>query len=397
MIELIKAGKYYPTEMGRHFVFRDVSLKLPLNANIGIIGPNGAGKSTLLRLLAGGDIPSEGQIVRTGRISWPLGLTPGLQATLTGAENARFAGRIYGMSSAEIRAAIEKIREIAGIGKFFDLAVRTYSSGMRQRLSFAISMSMDFDYYLFDEISAGGDRNFKLKASAMIKQRLKTSNFIVVTHDLKEVRSLCQSVILMGKGQLLYFDDVRDGIRAYSELFGPPRKVIAPVAAAPAKPVRKMAEPPAKVAPSATPPSIARTAAPAPGAARLAPRRTKPQEATPKPQQRLHTPQNPPRRKRVDVKADLVQAKQQAETQIRMLRKLQRRLKLALAAGTKARSSPEVHALQTTIQKTRQRAQRQNVRVTNLQRRAVGTPRKLASPGKTPSALTARNQEPTST
>ena len=378
MIELIKAGKYYPTELGRHYVFRDVSLKLPLNTNIGVIGPNGAGKSTLLRLLSGGDIPSEGQIIRTGRISWPLGLTPGLQATLTGAENARFAGRIYGMSSAEIKSAIEKIREIAGIGKFFDLAVRTYSSGMRQRLSFAISMSMDFDYYLFDEISAGGDLNFKMKAKAMIKQRLKTSNFIMVSHDLKEVQSLCQSAILMGKGQLLYFEDMRDGLQAYRELFGATRKVIAPVA-------------------SATPPIAARTTAPAPGAARLAPRRIKPQQATPKPQQSLHKPRRPPQRQRKDIEADLVLARHQAEAQIRILRKLQLQLKLALAAGTKARNSPEVQALRSTIEKTRQRAERQNARIGNLQRRATGTPRKHTSPGKTPGALTARNQEPTST
>ncbi len=378
MIELIKAGKYYPTELGRHFVFRDVSLKLPLNANIGVIGPNGAGKSTLLRLLAGGDIPSEGQIVRTGRISWPLGLTPGLQATLTGAENARFAGRIYGMSSAEIRSAIEKIREISGIGKFFDLAVRTYSSGMRQRLSFAISMSMDFDYYLFDEISAGGDLNFKMKAKAMIKQRLKTSNFIMVTHDLREVQSLCQSAILMGKGQLLYFEDMRDGLQAYRELFGATKKVIAPVA-------------------SATPPAAARTTAPAPGTARLAPRRVKPQQAASKPLQPLHKPRKPPQRQRMDFEADIVQARQQAEAQIRMLRKFQRQLKLALAAGSKARNSPEVQALRATIQKTRQRAERQNIRINNLQRRATGIPRKQASPGKTPGTLTAKNQEPTST
>ena len=158
MIELINVSKYYPTDFGRHYVFRNVSLKLPLDKSVGVIGPNGAGKSTFLRLLGGGDIPSEGKILRTGRISPPMGLTPGLQASLNGVENARFAGRIYGMDRDEIANLIDYVRETANIGKFFDMPVGTYSAGMKQRVGFAINMSMTFDYYLFDEIGAGGDR-----------------------------------------------------------------------------------------------------------------------------------------------------------------------------------------------------------------------------------------------
>ena len=224
MIELINASKYYPTPYGRHYIFRNVSLKLPRNKNIAIIGPNGAGKSTLLRLLAGGDIPNEGKIVRTGRISWPLGLTPGLQNALSGVENARFAGRIYGMNSGEIKDAIERIRQIADIGKFFDLPVENYSSGMRQRVSFAVSMAMEFDYYLFDEIGAGGDSSFKAKTKAMIGDRLSKANFILTTHDFEDVTELCQAVIVLGGGQLRYFEDVTEALKVYGQEFIKPKK-----------------------------------------------------------------------------------------------------------------------------------------------------------------------------
>jgi capsular polysaccharide transport system ATP-binding protein len=217
MIELVNVTKYYQTEIGRHYVLRDVSLKIPRNINVAIIGPNGAGKSTMLRLMAGVDTPNAGRIVRTGRISWPMGLTPGVQKSLNGIENARFACRIYGMPSDEIRKTIDKVREIASIGKYFDLPVNTYSSGMRHRLSFAISMSLDFDYYLFDEIGAGGDKAFKKLANELIEKRLNSANFIMVSHTPADVVELCQAAILLRKGTVTWFDDVRAALEEYGE------------------------------------------------------------------------------------------------------------------------------------------------------------------------------------
>ncbi len=216
MIELINVSKYYPTEFGRHYVFRNVSLKLPLDKSVGVIGPNGAGKSTFLRLLGGADIPSEGKILRTGRISPPMGLTPGLQATLNGVENARFAGRIDGMARDEIADLIDYVRETANIGKFFDMPVGTYSAGMRQRVAFAINMSMTFDYYLFDEIGAGGDREFRKTGKAMIAERLKTSKFIIASHRTDELLDLCESGIVIKDGELIFYDDINDALVAYN-------------------------------------------------------------------------------------------------------------------------------------------------------------------------------------
>ena len=215
MIELINVSKFYFTDFGRHYVFRNVSLRLPPDINVAVIGPNGAGKSTFLRLLGGSDIPSEGRILKTGRISPPVGLTPGLQQTMTGSENTRFAGRIYGMSRDEIIANIEKVRELSQIGKFFDLPVRTYSAGMRQRLSFAISMSMDYDYYLFDEVGAGGDASFRQNAKKMVDERLAKSRFIIASHRLEDMVDLCQAGILIKDGELTYFDDIRDALAVY--------------------------------------------------------------------------------------------------------------------------------------------------------------------------------------
>jgi capsular polysaccharide transport system ATP-binding protein len=217
MIRLMNVTKYFMTDFGRHYVFRNVTLDLPLDKNVGIIGPNGAGKSTFLRLIGGADTPSSGRILKSGRISPPMGLTPGLQGSLTAAENARFAGRIYGMQRSEIDAMINYVREIADIGPYFDMPVATYSAGMRQRVAFAVNMSMKFDYYLFDEISAGGDRAFRKTAKAMIAERLRTSRFILSSHDIDEILEICHSGIVIKDGQLTFFDDVRDAATFYGE------------------------------------------------------------------------------------------------------------------------------------------------------------------------------------
>jgi capsular polysaccharide transport system ATP-binding protein len=355
MIELIKAGKYYPTEFGRHYVFRDVSLVLPLNTNIGVIGPNGAGKSTFLRLIAGGDIPSEGRIVRTGRISWPLGLTPGLQKSLTGAENARFAARIYGMSTEETRAALERIREVAGIGRYFDLPVKTYSAGMKQRVSFAISMAMDFDYYLFDEISAGGDRQFKAKAAAMIKQRLDSSNFILVSHDFREIQELCQAGILLGNGQLRFFADVEDALRTYEQEYGLPE----------APRGKRAIRPPAP--------------------------RTAPVERRPPPA--VGTAPRARRIAKAKMPTEAAQVRRQIAEEKARIRQLSGELAAALAGGAKAKSSPQVRALRTGIHAARER-----VRQAREQRAERGRPhsKRPAATDRTPASPAARS-EPKST
>ena len=217
MMKLINVSKYFMTPIGRHYLFRNVDLELPLDRNVGVIGPNGAGKSTFLRLLGGADTPSSGTIVKSGRISPPMGLTPGLQSSLSARENVRFAGRIYGLEKPEIDEMMNYVRDLARIGHYFDMPVHTYSAGMKQRVAFGINMSMHFDYYLFDEISAGGDREFRKTAKAMVAERLRTSRFIMTSHDIGELLELCNAGIVIKDGALTYFDDIKDAARFYGE------------------------------------------------------------------------------------------------------------------------------------------------------------------------------------
>ncbi len=217
MIRFINVSKYFVTPVGRHYVFRDVNIELPLDKNVGVIGPNGSGKSTFLRLLAGADYPSSGVIKKSGSISPPMGLTPVLQRSLSALENVRFAGRIYGMKKPEIERMVAYVRELAGIGAYFEMPVETYSAGMRQKVAFGINMSMHFDYYLFDEISAGGDREFRKMARVKVAERLRTSRFLMTSHDTRELLELCDAGIVIKDGKLNYFEDIRDAALFYGD------------------------------------------------------------------------------------------------------------------------------------------------------------------------------------
>jgi len=221
MIRLENVTKYYPTAGGRHFVFRDVTFEFPDKMNIGIIGRNGAGKSTLLRMLAAADMPSQGRIIRKGRISWPMGQGSTVQKSLTGVENARFACRIQGLRASEIAAKIEEIRAFAEIGKFFDLPVSTYSSGMKGRLNFAITVAFEFDTYLIDEVTATGDVTFVEKARNTFKQMRDKANFIKCTHSMQELLTECDAGVLLEKGQFTFFPRVEDAVEAFLAIVAP--------------------------------------------------------------------------------------------------------------------------------------------------------------------------------
>jgi capsular polysaccharide transport system ATP-binding protein len=215
MIRLENATKYYPTAQGRHYVFRNVTLEFPDGINIGILGRNGAGKTTLLRLLSGADVLNEGRITRRGNISWPLGLTAGVEKSLSGLENARFACRIQGIPNREMDAKIAEMREFAELGKFFNLPVSTYSSGMRGRLKFAIAIAFDFDTYLIDEMTATGDLTFNEKARAAFKAKRDSASFIKCSHSMSELLTECDAGVLLEQGEFTYFPRVEDAVEAY--------------------------------------------------------------------------------------------------------------------------------------------------------------------------------------
>ncbi len=218
MIELLNVSKYYPTPNGRHYVLNDVSFVIPDHAQVGVLGPNGAGKSTLMRLLAGVDVPNKGVINRTGLISWPMGLASSMQGSLTGKENAKFACRIQGTRSADIPEMVEGIREFSELGNYFDMPVRTYSSGMRARLNFAIAMAFTFDCYIIDELTAVGDKRFRNKSAAVFKEKRSSASFIKVSHNLNELRNECDMGLVLNKGKARMYDSIESALEAYEAI-----------------------------------------------------------------------------------------------------------------------------------------------------------------------------------
>jgi capsular polysaccharide transport system ATP-binding protein len=218
MIELRSLTKWYRTERGRHYVFRDLSFSFPTGASIGLIGRNGAGKTTLMRLLGGMETPNRGSVHADVSISWPVGLASGYQNTLSARENAQFICRIHGATGAQMRRKVDFVREFADIGEYFDLPMKTYSSGMRSRVGFGMSMAFDFDYYLIDEVMAVGDPQFRAKGTKLLSERLKSANVILVSHRMGDIRKHCDMVVHVDRGNTVLYHDIEAGIAAYQNL-----------------------------------------------------------------------------------------------------------------------------------------------------------------------------------
>lgn len=216
MFELRNITKSYLTPKGRRHVFRDLSLKIPAGKNIGLIGRNGAGKSTLMRLLGGADMPDSGSVATDKSISWPVGLSGGFQGSMTGRENIKFVSRVYGAVGEAMRQKVAYVEDFAQIGTWIDEPVKAYSSGMRSRLAFGLSMAFDFDYYLIDEVMSVGDAHFKRKCAEVFEERLQKSKVVLVSHSMNEIQKLCDVVLLVRDGGVQIYDDVAEGIKAYN-------------------------------------------------------------------------------------------------------------------------------------------------------------------------------------
>lgn len=220
MIRLENVTKWYPTNSGRRYVLRNVTLNIPENINIGILGRNGAGKSTLIRMLGGIDFPNEGRIVTNSKVSPPFGLARAFANSLTGRENAKFVCRVQGDTRDEVKRRVEVIKEFSELGNYFDMPVRSYSSGMRARLAFSVSIAFDYDYYLIDELVAVGDQRFRRKAVSTFSQKRGKSSFILVSHNLKLHREECDAGIYLKDGEAIFYRNIRQAIRAYVDSEG---------------------------------------------------------------------------------------------------------------------------------------------------------------------------------
>ncbi|WP_313666608.1 ABC transporter ATP-binding protein, partial [Atlantibacter hermannii] len=187
MIKIENLTKSYRTPQGRHYVFKNLNLELPSGKSVALIGRNGAGKSTLLRMIGGIDRPDSGRIVTDKTISWPVGLSGGFQGSLTGRENVKFVARLYAKKE-ELKEKIEFVEDFAELGKYFDMPIKTYSSGMKSRLGFGLSMAFKFDYYLVDEVTAVGDARFKQKCIELFNQKRHSSDLLMVSHSLNSLK-----------------------------------------------------------------------------------------------------------------------------------------------------------------------------------------------------------------
>lgn len=212
MIHLDGVCKAYRTKRGQHTVLDHITCTLPKGENLGILGGNGAGKSTLLRILSGIEAADAGRVVRKGTVSWPIGFSGGFNGSLTGEENCRFVARIYGK---DIDDVVDFARSFADIGEYFFMPVRTYSSGMRARLAFGLSMAIDFDYYLVDEVTAVGDRAFQERSRSAFEERSERASVIIVSHNMKTISSYCKKAAVLKHGRLELFDTLDEAQRAY--------------------------------------------------------------------------------------------------------------------------------------------------------------------------------------
>ena len=196
-------------------VLNGINLAIERGDRVGLLGRNGAGKSTLIKLIGGVEMPTSGKIIRNMSVSWPLGFAGGFQGSLTGLDNARFIARIYQRQYADIRRFVEDFTEL---GKQLNMPVKTYSSGMRARLAFALSLAIEFDCYLIDEIILVGDQSFQRKCHAEMFDKRKDRTIILASHSPDFVKGMCNKAILLDKGKAVAYDDVNLALDIYSAL-----------------------------------------------------------------------------------------------------------------------------------------------------------------------------------
>lgn len=212
--------KYYQVQGKRKTVFENLSLQLNPGDRLALMGPNGAGKSTLLRLLCGVERPNSGKVIRTSSLSWPIGINSGFISNLTGRENIKFACRLFGYKGKEKVDKVNFVQDFAEIGDHFDMPMATYSTGMRGRLAFGMSMAFDFDFYVVDEVLAAGDPAFKSKCAEYFKQKVKNKGLIMVSHSVGLVKKFCNQGLYLHQGTLTFSNNIELIVELYQNMTG---------------------------------------------------------------------------------------------------------------------------------------------------------------------------------
>lgn len=213
MIEFQQVSKCYQTGHDPTTVLDRVDLRVVRGQKIGILGRNGAGKSTLIRLLSGAERPTSGRILRQMKLSWPLAFGGAFQGSLTGLDNLRFICRVYDV---DYRDKVAYVEDFAELGKYLREPMKTYSSGMRARLAFAISMAVEFDCFLIDEIITVGDARFQAKCQHELFEKRKDRAFIIVSHEPHNIREHCDQAGVLDQGKLRLFDTIDEAYEHYN-------------------------------------------------------------------------------------------------------------------------------------------------------------------------------------
>src|SRR6478609_1361474 len=215
MITCERVTKSYPMGHGRKQVLNALDLHISPGEHVGLLGRNGAGKTTLIKLIGGVEMPTSGKIRRKMNVSWPLGFTGGFQGSLTGYDNARFIARIYGHEYSEIREFVEDFTEL---GAQLKMPVKTYSSGMRARLAFALSLAIEFDCYLIDEVIMVGDANFHQKCHDELFVKRGDRTIILASHSAELIREFCDHALVLNQGKATAYADVEEALGVYELL-----------------------------------------------------------------------------------------------------------------------------------------------------------------------------------
>lgn len=217
MIRLTNVAKDYPSNHGIRRILHDINLVINPGERIGILGRNGAGKSTLIRLISGAEPPTEGAIERHMSVSWPLAFSGGFQGGLTGADNVRFICRIYGV---DYHPRFQFVKEFSELGSYLHEPVATYSSGMRARLAFAISMTVDFDCYLIDEVLAVGDQRFRDRCKVELFEKRRDKSMLIVSHSHRYLKGNCDRFLLFRDGTIEEHSDFEEVYFQYKQQIG---------------------------------------------------------------------------------------------------------------------------------------------------------------------------------
>jgi capsular polysaccharide transport system ATP-binding protein len=214
MIKFEGLTKVYRTNGERNCIADNINAVFPRGRCVALLGRNGAGKSSLLRLIAGTMKPTSGRVRTTGSMSWPVGFAGSFHPDMTGLQNTRFLARTYGVDTDML---VDFVEDFAELGAHFSLPCRTYSSGMKSRLAFGISMGIHFDTYLVDEVTAVGDGAFRQKSEAVFSHRMQTSGAVVVAHGMKMLRRICDMGAVLENGKLTLYDNIDDAIAQHQK------------------------------------------------------------------------------------------------------------------------------------------------------------------------------------